>query len=573
MSANFSRKTDTKKRGDRMDRTTLVRRVPARTSIAYAVAALAAQILSPAALAAEIATSNSDVKIRWDNTVKYSAGWRVSGLDETVTSIASAVPNPNVDAGDRNFGRGLISNRLDLLSEFDLSYKDVGARVSGAAWYDDVYNKSPQAHVPSLGAPDYLGTPPGAFPAATKKLHGRKAEILDAFVYGRTELGGLPVSGRLGRFTQLYGESLFLGANGIAYAQGPIDVVKALSVPSSQFKEIGMPVGQVSGNVQLSPSVSVSAYYQFAWRKSRLPGAGSYFSFADFVGAGGDLLLVQPNPFNGNTGVAPRTADQDASNRGQWGAQLKFKPSGSGVEYGLYAAKYHEKAPVAVYRVLQNDYRFVYPENIKTAGASFTTTVGESNLAGEVSIRRDTPLGVAGHLSVVIDPAGVLNDARNPPYAVGNSVHANLSWISTFANSPLWQGASLIGEVGFNRRTSVTRGSQYLDPNTTRDAWGLRVLFEPQYFQVLPQVDMTVPISIGYAPSGRSSVSFFAPEKGGDLTIGINADYQKTWRASLQYVRFLGSAGAVGATGTSFASYKQFYSDRNFVSLSIQRTF
>ena len=556
-----------------MDRITLVRRTPTRILLARAMAVLAtAPVVCGVATAAEFDTGNSDVKIRWDNTIKYSAGWRVSKVDERVTSMASAAPNPNTDAGDRNFGRGLISNRGDLLSELDVTYRDVGARISAAAWYDDVYNKSPDAHTPSAGASDYLTTPPGEFPDATRKLHGKKAEFLDVFVFGRTELGSIPVSGRLGRFTQLYGETLFFGGNGIANAQGPIDVIKALSVPSSQFKEIGMPVGQVSGTAQFSSALSAGAYYQYQWRKSRLPGSGSYFSFADFVGDGGDLLIAQPNPFNGNTGVVPRSGDIDASNSGQWGVQLKFKPAG-GVEYGLYAARYHEKAPVAVYRVLQNDYTFVYPQGIKTFGASFTTTVGESNLAGEFSVRRNTPLGVAGHLSVLVDPTGNLRDTDHPPYAVGNSFHANLSWISTFANSGLWDGATLLGEIGFNRRTSVTKGDQYLDPTSTRDAWGLRVLFEPQYFQVMPEVDITVPIGIGYAPSGRSSVALFAPEKGGDFTIGIKGDYQKTWRASLQYVRFLGTAGAVGATGTTFASYDQFYKDRNFLSLSIQRTF
>jgi hypothetical protein len=559
-----------------MESTRLARRpvAPARPPLACVIAALfAASAISTVAHATEIDTGNPDVKIRWDNTVKYSTSWRVTGLNEAVTTLSSAAPNPNLDAGDRNFGKGLITNRVDLMSEFDISYQNVGARVSGAAWYDDVYNKSPQTHTPTLGAPDYLGTPPGEFPEATKKLHGRKAELLDAFVYGRTELAGLPVSGRIGRFTQLYGESLFLGANGIAAAQAPIDVVKLLSVPSAQFKEIGMPVGQISANVQFSPSVSVGAYYQYEWRKSRLPGAGSYFNFVDFVGAGADLLVVPPNPFNGNTGIVPRGSDVDAPNSGQFGFQLKFTPSGHGVEYGLYAAQYHEKWPVAVYRVLQNDLRLVYARNIKTLGASFSTTVGESNVAGEMSVRRNTPLNVGGHLSFLVEPVGALTDAGNPPYAVGNSFHANLSWISTFASSPVWDGASLIGEIGFNRRTSVTKGVQYLDPTSTRDAWGLRVMLEPQYYQVLPQLDITLPVSLGYAPSGRSSVTSFGPEKGGDLTIGISAEYQKTWRASLQYVRFLGGAGGVSATGTAAPSYRQYYSDRDFISLSVQRTF
>ena len=78
----------------------------------------------------------------WDNTVKYSAAWRVRDVDSNVADN-SIGPQANTNDGDLNFDKGLISNRLDLLSEFDLRYKrNYGLRLSGAAWYDDVYNKS-----------------------------------------------------------------------------------------------------------------------------------------------------------------------------------------------------------------------------------------------------------------------------------------------------------------------------------------------------------------------------------------------------------------------------------------------
>jgi hypothetical protein len=32
---------------------------------------------------------------------------------------------------------GYVNNRIDLLSEFDASYRNYGMRISGAAWYDD----------------------------------------------------------------------------------------------------------------------------------------------------------------------------------------------------------------------------------------------------------------------------------------------------------------------------------------------------------------------------------------------------------------------------------------------------
>lgn len=45
------------------------------------------------------------------------------------------------------------------------------------------------------------------------------------------------LSFRAGRHSLLWGESLFFGSNGIGNGMTSIDVIKALSVPSTQFKE------------------------------------------------------------------------------------------------------------------------------------------------------------------------------------------------------------------------------------------------------------------------------------------------------------------------------------------------
>ena len=100
--------------------------------------------------------------------------------------------------------------------------------------------------------------------------------MLDAFLFGSWNLGeGRNLSLRLGRHALLYGESLFFGDNGVARAQGPIDVLKLLGSPNSQFKEIIRPVPQISGQLQLSPKVSIGGYVQFGWEADRLPPAGS----------------------------------------------------------------------------------------------------------------------------------------------------------------------------------------------------------------------------------------------------------------------------------------------------------
>ena len=315
-------------------------RKPARRAALACALPLAIQ----AAQAFEIDTGVPDLHWRWDNTLKYSAAWRVQGRDDNVSGPSAANLNPNLDDGDRNFHRGMISNRVDLLSEMDVKYQNVGARVSAAAWYDTIYNRANANDSPATANP--FSVPHDRFTNATRDLQGRKAEFLDSFVFGKFSPGDTMLNLRAGRFTQLYGESLFFGGNGIAAAQTPVDIIKALSVPNSQFKEILMPVGQLSANWQVQPQLSLGAYYQFEWRASRLPASGSYFSFGDFPGDGGERLLAgAPLIPGGGPAAFFRGNDLNARNSGQAGAQIKFKLADP--EYGLYLARFHDKTPPA----------------------------------------------------------------------------------------------------------------------------------------------------------------------------------------------------------------------------------
>lgn len=281
-------------------------RVPTASQLSCIALAIGLQFgVAGVAQAMEINTGNEDFKLRWDNTVKYSAAWRVKERSAVITE------DVNTDDGDRNFSRGIVSNRVDLLSEMDASYRDVGLRVSAAGWYDRVYNQRNDNNSP-IGS-NSVSVPANEFTSATKKVHGRQTEFLDVFLFGDIKLGGMTATVRLGKHTVVYGESLFFGSNGIATAQGPVDLVKLVTVPGSQFKEILRPVEQVSTVLQLNSHLTVGAYYQLRWKESLIPAAGSYLSPADFAGNGAELLLAGPGSAFG------RGADMKAKNSGQGG--------------------------------------------------------------------------------------------------------------------------------------------------------------------------------------------------------------------------------------------------------------
>lgn len=535
-------------------------------AIALAVASLLA---SPAVLAFEIDTGESEVKMRWDTSVKYSAGVRLKDRSSVLTGDA------NSDDGDRNFAKGLISNRVDLLTDFDVTYRNFGARVSGAAWYDAVYNSSTDNNSPFTY--NARSVPNTEFPKTARELNGRKAELLDAFLFAKGELGEMPGLVRVGRHALLYGESLFFGNNGIAAAQQPVDVIKAQSVPNLQFKEIIRPVNQVSGQLQIKPNVSIGGYYQLEWEKTLLPAPGSYFSTTDFLFEGGERLLTGP------TSSLARGPNKDARDSGQGGLQLRWSPSGTNFDLGFYAARYHDKGSQTVVMPRTGTYARYFHEDIRTFGVSASTTFGAVNVAGEVSVRRNTPLvrtsstDLFGVVPVFAGGPSAPSDNRdNTVYPVGNSAHANISFLSTLDPNFIAQESGLVGEIAWHRATSVTRNAALVDANSTRDAWGLRLVYTPTYRQVLPGLDISVPVGISYFPQGRSSViPGFGTHKGGIFNLGVAGKYLGVWDLGLNYTHFYGPedrAVTLVPGGTVF-TYKQSLKDRNFLSLSVSRTF
>ncbi len=548
-------------------------------------------------LAAPIDLGNPDVELRWDNTVRYSAAVRVKSRSDILTQFVPAPANGstvpgalNGDDGDRNFKRGRpISNRLDLLSELDLVYrKSFGLRVSAAAWYDAVYNQTNAND--SAATNNSLSVPYNEFTEATRKLHGAKAEVLDAFVFGATDVGTARLSGRLGRHTVLWGESLFFGNNAIAGTQSPVDAIKASSVPGSTTKEILMPVGQLSGQLQLSPALTLMGYVQYEWERTRLPAAGSYFSVGDLLFAGSERIRLAPGP--APIGFA-RGADIEAKDSGQFGLGLRTQLGEFDV--GIYATRFHAKTPVFYSRpgvggipgvAGTGSYQHVFPEGVKAFGVSATTTVGSVNLAAEVSVRRGTPL--TNDPQLVLGPV-VANNNSNPLYAIGNSAHANLSLIWTMPRFFLSNEPSLTMEVAYNQLSDCTRNCTptaaasgrakgALDPGTSRSAAAVRAAFAAPQRNVMDGLDLTPALSVGYS-HGKSPVVVFGPDKGGDATFTLSGNYLTVWDFSLAYTHYYGkeNTATYSAVATNNANgtftFAQALKDRNFVSLSVRRTF
>jgi hypothetical protein len=574
-----------------------------RTWVAAAVA-----LALPAAHAFDIDTSDPDYKVRLDLTPKYSTANRLKNPSAALTRFDVTVDpgTINEDDGDHNFKKGQISNRWDLLGELDVTGKNFGGRISATTWHDSVYlrKNSYQGTPVNAGsavvgtyplANNYVGTQaPNDFLPATRAQHGQGSEILDAFVYFKGDINDMKGTLRVGKHTLQWGESLFFGQNGIANAQGPVDIAKIVSVPGWQFKEVLLPVEQISGSLQVAEGLSLGAYYQLKWRPSKIPGVGSYFSNQDYVGTG---IVNFGNDANGNPILLSYDSSKDLKpkNSGQGGVQLRWSPTGSEYEFGLYAAQYHDKTPaVPVFDFVGGNVHLAYASDIRTIGASVTSSVGQLNWAVEGSLRDNAPLN-SDPAVLGLGPILKCDTSSNTPcYAVGNTAHLQASGIYVLQPNALWQGGALVGELAYNRTLKVTKdifaigpngtsvGLGGLDPNTTKGAYAFRAIFEPQYFQVLAGLDLSVPIGLGYNFGGRSSaVANFAggASNAGDYSIGLKGKYQGAWNMALTYSDFFGTAKTftqtlVPGTGSPRQlTFGQTLKDRANLSFTVSRTF
>jgi len=550
-----------------------LRRRPAAARVRPLAAAAMAMLAAP--VWAVDLNPGGQWQVRWDNTVKYSAGYRLAS--PSADAIAPVSARANADDGDRSLGRGLISNRADLLSEFDVQRDGFGLRLSAAAWYDQVYN-SRNDHDSPVSA-NRASVAYNEFTPGTRDMAGRKAEMLDWFVFGRQDIGGKTLSYRLGQHSLIWGTSLFFGMNGLAKGMAPIDVYK-LSLPGATAKETTIPVPQLSSTLQLTDDTSVEAYVQFKYRATRLHPAGSYLSTTDMLGAGAERMFIGSPTANrcGNTAVPigqrfsncylDYTGMDEGGERHNFGLALNTRSEWLDADLGFYAISYRDPGQIIQTSTATGTYRLIVPRQpVQAFGASASRLIGDANVGLEMSIRNRQPLAVK---EGVVTPA-------DPDYVTGRTAHVNLSWTMVGGKAALWEGASLVGEFAANQvldiddvRTRVAGryavGTEKVNRERRGSSAGLRVIFTPSWYQVLPGLDVSTPVNVGWSFRGNSMIDTSfpfggSPDRGGELTLGLTGVYLNKWTFNLSYINYLGRYE------------RQPLADRDYMRFSVQSTF
>lgn len=529
-----------------------------RPSLRWACLGLAvsAIIATPGQAAAEDLGNWGGFDLRWDTTVRASLGIRTEPANPELLSKI------NADDGDRAFRPGPESERVDVVTELTGERGNLGFDISAQGWYDAAYNTHSANNSPATFNP--ITSSNRGFPGDVSNLMGRYAELLNAYVRDTVQVGDVPVTLSIGRQTLLWGESLLFPENGIAAAQAPVDQIKELSAPLAQAREVFLPVTQIVVRAGLGGGLSLEAYDQLEWRRDRLPGVDSFLSTSDILDVGGQRFLAA----NGLPTLY-RTADDVPHGIGQFGVALRH--SAGIADWGIYAVQANARLPTVIFDPAHQAYHLAFPSGIQVYGASVSTYLGNANVAGEISLHRNTPLdadaglgsgsslgsgyggGIVSYLSQAMKPGSL---SLSSSTVRGTTVNAQVSAQAQLPPSRFADGATLQIELAANQ---LVYGN--LPSGRTPFALAARAVFTPQFFQIRPGLDLSAPVGFGVGLAGRSAVDATQNAGAGFVSVGLNATFHVVWVGALSFTHFIGGARS------------QPLADRDFATVSITRTF
>jgi hypothetical protein len=506
----------------------------------------------------------NNLEVNLTTTVSYSTFYRVNSPSAILTSPTG---NANGSEGDLAFQHGFFSNQAEILPVFDVRDGNFGLHASGEAYINTVYLQKNGNDQPATFNP-FSAPVNNDFTSATRNVNGLQAKLLTAFAYAsHTFDNDQSISLKVGRSTLFWGQSLLLYSDAIAGGQAPVDIITAQTTPNAQAQQVFLPVGQAVLTYQPFPAygVTLQAYYQFEELHDNFQGVGAYFNSSDILDKGGERLILGPGAY------AFRTNDLNPpAQNGQFGVSIQAPFHN--VDLGLYALRFDSKTP-QVYLYPGNGfgntphgfqvgtYTLVYPRDIGIIGTSFSTNVGPTNVAGELSGRINQPLVGGLGIQSAANPG---NASSDPLYPVGNTIQGQVSAIYLTPAVPLVPGGiNFTGEVEMNHLLQTTKNRAALAPGRQATAGVANVVISPAYNNLLPRLNVTVPIGIGYNFLGRSQMDSTINHGTGYFNIGVQGVYNTVWTASIVYYDYLGKADTV-TNGLA---------DRGYLEFNVQRTF
>ena len=259
----------------------------------------------------------------------------------------------------------------------------------------------------------------------------------------------------------------------------------------------------------------------------------------------------------------PRQAepDPDRSRDGDWGISARYRSRPLKTEFNFYWSESREtRLPSPSAATLPpaappgDDYSSLYPQGARLLGAGFRTSLRQASLGSDVQLSRSAAF-IDTAPAAAADPQDKLN------YIASQIVRVRLSAAYSLAPTALWDSATLRVNVGRQRLNSLSRNAVAIDPGANRHSRSIQILFTPSWSEVLPNLDLSLPVSLSYSPKAQTPLpGVTSTYKGSRLSIGASAVYQKAWNADFSYMHYFEESTSPSR-------------DRNFLWLSIRRSF
>lgn len=504
------------------------------------------------------------------------------------------------DNNRKNFKRGdsfsrLLRGKHSML----LKYQDYGLLVSGQYWYNFIEKnqRQPFANISDKGR--------------YTESRSAGAEWQELYLYHHYQIADKQGTVRLGRQYLNWGEERFI--------TGGINIINPQDhrwgwQSNMDTRAERLSVNLITFSQQLTDNLSTDFFYQLDWRPEATANCGSFFASNDYTTHGCNDLRVAPsnnilsaNDLANLTGVninpegirINRAKDKRAKTSGQFGLALNYFANPINTDIGFYFINYHSRTGVTNGRTASqaiinqaaslgnlapylqaghSSYFLKYPENIHLYGISFSKDItANTTWRGEFSYRPNMPVQISpvelfNQLINTTTSQQIKGYRRKPVSQLQTSLTQTTTQVmgaDTFQLTTAL-GMTYVGNLNnttlygrdavFGSGKNCAINTNYCEKNgfTTDFSWGYRLRGEWLYNDVwFPRLSLQPSISWlhdvqGYSPTNEGT--FIEGRKA--ISLGLTAQYLKTYYATLNYTNFFGGR-------------YNLWSDRDFASLEV----
>lgn len=212
-----------------------------------------------------------------------------------------------------------------------------------------------------------------------------------------------------------------------------------------------------------------------------------------------------------------------------------------------------------------SEYFMDYVEDIDLYGISGSTVFGDTTVAGEVSLRKDSPVAVG------LDPIGFIAQgvmAQDAPgteyltYTLEDVYHWDFSAMQIFGPNMISDSALVLFEVAgdlVKDRESNEVGNT-LAP-VTASSWGYTLAMDLTYNDVAQGLTLTVPVVYSEGVHGDSPFAAGMKDGRRQASVGLTGQYYENLVAEIKYTAYSGDDD------------RNTLADRDFLSLAVKYSF